>query len=819
MLNLLNRRTKKFSELHPVEIIENSQVIFQDGRVAMGLVLRSFESEQLEREAYGELATYLLAIFQDLPTGATLQKYDVYYHKAWRNGVGEGLTQKARGFFEQKIYTKLYEEQVLNHKTYLFLTLGNSNQKVTGPHQSSLIRIIQNPYEGLDRLMDSCLRHIEKLEEGLRGVHITGKILNDEELDRVYRAHFNLEFDQVPQGYTRDFHTTQRESLRLGEKFVQVLSLRDRGEQCDYHQKSKATRIDAPFVVPITHELPFPHLLCTTFKLVDREKALRNLDVERKLFSAFSKKGQGGSSWFQQTEIREQEIGAFTEVVRSEGEALVELNLSVVLWDIDPAEVQNKINRTLSAFARMGGAKALVESIDTTNLFFGLAPGNSWNVYRWLLVQLRQALAYMHFTSPYRSDREGVLLYDRNQNPLLVNLFNPRLNNRNAIVVGPTGSGKSFSIGSLIIQRHEQKGTKQFIIDKGGAENSGSYRNAVQALGGKYYEYSLEYPLALNPFYVESNFSEEGFNLAPEKLVFLLTLLGKLWKGDVALTQGESAVLTMLLPQYYQEEDSETIPKFSRFYAWFKKHHETHSDDPKWEKVLKSFDADNFLLVLEPFYSGIYKDILSSDEDIDISSLDLICFDLARIEKNERILPIVSLAITEIALDQLRRFPDYRNFIYIDEAWAMLGGTIGSFIENMYRTIRKSNGSISIITQGSTEIENAAIGQVLVDNADTTIILNHSGKTQQIEKLQLVFGFTDHEIHKIRSLRKFSDSRELFIRQGDYGKVYNLKVPQEMGIIMSSSPAERNRLNKIRKQRGGNVKAALREYLHKAQSS
>ncbi len=813
MLHLLNRR-KKFSELHPVEVIEDNQVILRDGRVAMGVCLQGLEAEALEAGGYEELAGYLQAIFQELPVNATLQKMDMYYYHSWQETSGKSLAQKKRGFFEQKMYTHLYEQQVLQHDAYLFLTVGKAGKSPMGPHQTRWLHLIQHPYEGLDERIENCRRWMEKLIEGLNSMQLSVKLLTNETLDQLSRAYFNLEFDQIPESYSRDFHIKQQDYLRLGEKFVQVLSLRDRGETVAYSQKSRETRIVAPFIAPLTHELSFPHLLITTYKLVDREQTLRNLDVERKLFSAFSKKSeQGGSGWFQQMGIYEQEIEDFTEEVRSQGDTLVQMNLSVILWDQTPESLRDKVNRSLSAFARVGGAKALVESIDNTNLFFGLAPGNSFNTYRWILLQLRQALAYLNLSTPYRSDQEGLLFYDRQHNPILLHLFNPHLNNRNAIVVGPTGSGKSFAVGSCIIQRYEQQNTKQFIIDKGGQEHSGSYRNAVQSLGGKYFEYSLEYPLALNPFYLERDIETGTFALSQEKLIFLITLLGKLWKGEERLTHAESAVLTLLLPRYFQEEEVSAIPTFARFYQWFQAHHTDNQDDPQYQKMLRSFDADNFLLVLEPFYSGIYQDIFASEEDLDISGMDLICFDLARVAKNERLLPIISLAITEIALDQLRRFPDARNFIYIDEAWAMLGGTIGAFIENMYRTIRKSNGSISIITQGCTEIEASGIGQILVDNADTAMILNHSGKAQQIEQLQRVLGFTDHEMEKIRSLRKFSDSRELFIRQGDYGKVYNLKVPQEMALVMSSTPAERNKLNQLRNARGGNVKAALREYL------
>jgi type IV secretory pathway VirB4 component len=77
------------------------------------------------------------------------------------------------------------------------------------------------------------------------------------------------------------------------------------------------------------------------------------------------------------------------------------------------------------------------------------------------------------------------------------------------------------------------------------------------------------------------------------------------------------------------------------------------------------------------------------------------------------------MLIIELSCDIIDKYPKIIKRIYIDEAWSMLDGLLGGFIEYMYRTVRKCEGTISIITQGISEIQNSAIGTVVKDLSST----------------------------------------------------------------------------------------------------
>lgn len=104
----------------------------------------------------------------------------------------------------------------------------------------------------------------------------------------------------------------------------------------------------------------------------------------------------------------------------------------------------------------------------------------------------------MQKDSTYLSDLKGHLYNDRFGNPALINLWdNKALNNRNKIVIGPSGSGKSFWLNNYIYQSYEL-GNDITIIDIGG-----SYRSMINLNRGKYFDSTNQKQFAFNPFLCE----------------------------------------------------------------------------------------------------------------------------------------------------------------------------------------------------------------------------------------------------------------------------------------------------------------------------
>ena len=115
----------------------------------------------------------------------------------------------------------------------------------------------------------------------------------------------------------------------------------------------------------------------------------------------------------------------------------------------------------------------------------------------------------------YYTDRQGV--------PVAIDITgkegaNKLTDNSNFFCLGPSGSGKSFHMNSVVRQLHEAN-TDVVMVDTGN-----SYEGLCEYLGGKYIAYTEEKPITMNPF----NITKEELNI--EKIDFLKNLILMIWR-------------------------------------------------------------------------------------------------------------------------------------------------------------------------------------------------------------------------------------------------------------------------------------------------
>lgn len=95
------------------------------------------------------------------------------------------------------------------------------------------------------------------------------------------------------------------------------------------------------------------------------------------------------------------------------------------------------------------------------------------------------------------SSLSGHLYCDRFGNPCKIDMwYYSKLNNKNKIVIGPSGSGKSFWLNNYILQSYELS-HDVMIVDIGG-----SYRSMIELNRGKYFDSTDQSKFAFNPFCV-----------------------------------------------------------------------------------------------------------------------------------------------------------------------------------------------------------------------------------------------------------------------------------------------------------------------------
>lgn len=137
----------------------------------------------------------------------------------------------------------------------------------------------------------------------------------------------------------------------------------------------------------------------------------------------------------------------------------------------------------------------------------------------------------------YYTDRQGV--------PVAIDITGKEgkkklTDNANFFCLGPSGSGKSFHMNSVVRQLYEQN-TDIVMVDTGN-----SYEGLCEYLGGKYISYTNERPITMNPFKI----GREELNV--EKLEFLKNMILLIWKGAQGeVTKQEARIINMVIGEYY----------------------------------------------------------------------------------------------------------------------------------------------------------------------------------------------------------------------------------------------------------------------------
>ncbi len=521
------RKSAYLADRLPVFALEKDKVIFRDGRVAVGFRVQGAPLESWSEGHFQQANERLARQLKLLPTGTVVQKTDIYFDHEFRP-TDKPSADGGPAYYEGKLLDHFFARLVLRHESYLFLSFPSKSRhrfKRLNPITSGFSQagsVVKNPFSGIEKLLREAEAVANEFVQGLFSLKdVSFTRLDEGALNELLVRYLKLSFNEAGSKLNREVYN-DLSGLVVGEKKANVITMTGQGSEVFASVKNNEG-VTSPYGYGLSQYLQFPHIVTQCLLVEDTERELKSLDFERKLNDSME--------WLttQDHELKAEELDEFTAYVRSGNARLVSLHQSVIVYASDNELRQSYIDRTVSAIGSLYGAEALVESYDTANMFFASLPGNGFQHYRWLITADQIASCYLHWMTNVSGDKKGDYLCDRFRNLLQVNLFNTSQANQNCVVIGPSGSGKSYTMGNFIAQRLE-RGARQIIIDKGG-----TYRNVMYALNGKdfaqtYFEYTAEKPLAFNPFLLDKD-SEGNYRLTSEKSNFLIAVLSTIWKG------------------------------------------------------------------------------------------------------------------------------------------------------------------------------------------------------------------------------------------------------------------------------------------------
>ena len=796
-------------------------------------------------DSYYEFTHLLTAIAQTLGEGYAIHKQDVFVRKQFKDETSDNhefLSESYFRYFTGRTYT--------DSQTYLIITQENK--------KSRLLSFDSKKWRDF-------LVKIRKVKDLLKDSGVDSTYLGGEEARLYVDRYFSMNFNDKIVSMTN--FKVDDETISMGDRRCKVYSLVD--VDC----------INIPSIVR-----PFTNIevnnIAMPVDLVSLVDSIPSADVvvynqmffmpnqKRELALLDKKKNRHSSMPNPSNLIAVEDIKKVQDVIARENKQLVYTHFNLIVGVPKDADIQKCTNHLENAFGRLG-IHISKRAYNQLELFVNSFPGNCYGMnqdYDRFLTLSDAAACLMYKEHIQHSEDTPLKIYytDRQGVPVAIDISgkegkNKITDNSNFFCLGPSGSGKSFHMNSVVRQMWEQN-TDVVMVDTGN-----SYEGLCEYVGGKYISYTEEHPITMNPFRIK----REELNV--EKTGFLKNLIMLIWKGTQGtVTKTEERLIEQVITEYYdvyfngfngftppqredlrkglliddrnknvnsRETENERMARieaqideiesrrkqlpvtelsFNSFYEFSVQ----RIPDICQENQIQGIDISTYRYMMKDFYRGGNHD-KTLNEDLDSTLFDetFIVFEIDSIKDDPLLFPLVTLIIMDVFIQKMR-IKKNRKVLVIEEAWkAIASPMMAEYIKYLYKTARKFWASVGVVTQEIQDIVGSPIvKEAIINNSDVVMLLDQSKFRERFDEIKAILGLTDVDCKKIFTINRLENKegrsffREVFIRRGSVGAVFGVEEPHECYMTYTTERAEKEALKLYKRELKCNHQQAIEAY-------
>lgn len=535
-----SKRAKIFEDIYfSVEDVENKGIIYtKKGDYSAVLEMENpIKKYSADTDSYYDFTTLMASVIQVLGEGYALHKQDVFVRKNFDMSRVAAKKKKGskRAFLSEAYFRFFNGREYTEATTYLVIT---QKGKKGGIHT----------YDN-SKWRDFLVK-IQKVSDRLKSGEINCRFLSAAECKEYADRFFAFDFKNKNISMT-DFKVDS-EKIGMGNKQIKVYSLLDvdsiglPGNIRPYTDVSVNNAvISQDLLADIDHVPGVDSIVYNQVIFLPNQK--------REMMKLDKKKNRHASIPNPNNQIAVEDINAVQNELARNGKILVYAHYNLIVQTSSDYDFQKVTNSLENIFARYN-IHISKQAYNQLELFVASFPGNCFRLnqdYDQFLTLSEAALCLMYKERQAVGDDSALKCYytDRQGLPLAVDTSGKEgkkryTNNSNFFVLGPSGSGKSFFMNTVMRQYREQD-TDIVIIDTGD-----SYEGLCSYFDGTYISYSKEKPISMNPFKVTDAEYNENFG---EKKNFLKSLIFQLFKGAEFPTKLEDAVINQTIVEYYEE--------------------------------------------------------------------------------------------------------------------------------------------------------------------------------------------------------------------------------------------------------------------------
>ena len=796
-------------------------------------------------DSYYDFTHLFSALAQTLGEGYALHKQDIFVRKQFANEPEhnqEFLSASYFRYFNGRPYT--------DSLCYLTITQEAKKSRLFSYDSKKWRDFLVKIYKVRDLLRDS-------------GVQV--KFLNKAEASEYVDRYFAMNFKDRTVSMTNV--KADDETVSMGDKRCKVYSLVD----VDCAALPSLIRPYTNIEVNNT-EMPVD-LVSVVDNIPNAETVVYNQIIflpsqKRELALLDKKKNRHASIPNPSNQMAVEDIKQVQDVIARESKLLVYTHFNMVVGVPADTDLQKCTNHLENAFGRMG-IHISKRAYNQLELFVSSFPGNCYSLneeYDRFLTLSDAAVCLMYKERVQHSEETPIKIYytDRQGVPVAIDITgkegkNKLTDNSNFFCLGPSGSGKSFHMNSVVRQLHEQ-GTDVVMVDTGN-----SYEGLCEYFGGKYISYTEERPITMNPFRI----NREEMNV--EKTGFLKNLVLLIWKGTQGtVTKTEDRLIEHVITEYYdayfngfegftpqQREDLRKSLVIDDRNSSEKRHESERERAARIEGIIdeiegrrkelkveelsfNSFyeysvqripdiceenritgiDLSTYRYMMKDFYlGGNHEKTLNENMDSSLFDETFVVFEIDSIKDDPLLFPLVTLIIMDVFLQKMR-IKKNRKVLVIEEAWkAIASPLMAEYIKFMYKTARKFWASVGVVTQEIQDIIGSEIvKEAIINNSDVVMLLDQSKFKERFDTIKTILGLTDVDCKKIFTINRLENKegrsffREVFIRRGTTSGVYGVEEPRECYMTYTTERAEKEALKLYKRELQCSHQEAIEAY-------
>ena len=332
--------------------------------------------------------------------------------------------------------------------------------------------------------------------------------------------------------------------------------------------------------------------------------------------------------------------------------------------------------------------------------------------------------SFFPFVSFDLTSDKGILYGINRHNSSLVLFDRFSLENYNSITFAKSGSGKSFFTKLEILR------SLMFDIDVIVIDPEREYESMAEAVGGRYFNISLNSEHHINPF--DLPVPREDESPADVLRGNIITLVGLFRIMLGGLTPEEDALVDRAIAETYALKDITPDSDFSAIEP------PLLSD---FEMVISGMEGtEGILTKLTKYTRGSWSGFINQPSNVDINR-KFIVFSVRDMEDDLK--PVAMYLVTHFIWNAIRRTLRKRLLV-VDEAWWMMKSEdTAAFLYALAKRGRKYYLGISTITQDVNDFLKSPYGLPIMTNSSIQILLKQSPTS--IDSVQKAFNLTDEE--------------------------------------------------------------------------